>query len=182
MLTPADIDNKQFGTTRLKEGYDQDEVDNFLDSVKGDYEFLQQSVARLDEENRALRRKVSYHEAEAPTTVLPKVEPTEPSEIIKKMLEAAETAAREHEAEAKVRADEIVREAGAQGARAIEEAQAAAERIKSEGLAEKYRRVEELDRDIRAREDRAATARQDGDAARRALAAALAAYDKENSL
>lgn len=181
MLTPADIDNKQFSTTRLKEGYDQDEVDGFLDRVKEDYEFLQQQVLRLDEENRVLRRKDEYRAA-AETTVIPTPEPTEPSEIIKKMLSAAETAAREHEAEAKVRADEIIREAGAQGARAVEEAQAAAERIKSEGLAEKYRRVEELDRDIRAREDRAATARQDGDAARRALAAALAAYDKENAL
>lgn len=186
MLTPADIDNKQFGTTRLKEGYDQDEVDNFLDLVKADYEFLQQSVARLDEENRALRRKVSYHEAatgsEAATTVLPKVEPTEPSEIIKKMLSAAETAAREHEAEAKARADEIVREAGAQGARAVEEAQAAAERIKSEGLAEKYRRVEELEAKIRNHETVVSELRNSGDQIRRAVQAALSSYDKELNL
>lgn len=33
MLTPADIDSKQFATTRLREGYDQDEVDTFLDQV-----------------------------------------------------------------------------------------------------------------------------------------------------
>ncbi len=30
-LTPQDVANKQFTTVRFKEGYDLDEVDNFLD-------------------------------------------------------------------------------------------------------------------------------------------------------
>lgn len=180
MLTPADIDNKQFATTRLKEGYDQDEVDGFLDGVKTDYEFLQQQVARLEEENRVLRRKDEYNAA-ASTTVLPVAAPA-PSAIIEKMLAAAETAAREHEAEARVRADEIVREAGAQSARTVEEAQAAAERIKSEGLAEKYRRVEELDAKAKRLEQDVADLNGRGQQVQRALKAALAAYDKENSL
>ena len=34
-LTPEDVRNKQFTTVRFKEGYDLDEVDNFLDDVEG---------------------------------------------------------------------------------------------------------------------------------------------------
>ncbi|MFM1777858.1 MAG: hypothetical protein RL741_476, partial [Actinomycetota bacterium] len=33
-LTPEDVRNKQFTTVRFKEGYDLDEVDNFLDEVE----------------------------------------------------------------------------------------------------------------------------------------------------
>jgi DivIVA domain-containing protein len=33
-LTPNDVANKQFTTVRFKEGYDLDEVDNFLDEVE----------------------------------------------------------------------------------------------------------------------------------------------------
>jgi len=33
-LTPEDVRNKQFSTVRLKEGYDEDEVDEFLDRVR----------------------------------------------------------------------------------------------------------------------------------------------------
>lgn len=180
MLTPADISNKQFKTTRIKEGYDQDEVDGFLDEVEKDYQFLSASVARLDEENRTLRR-VNAAATEAPTAVIRQA-PEPPSAIAEKLLAAAEEAARQHEAEAKSKADEVVREAGARAAKIVEEAAEAAERIKSEALAEKYRRVQDLDREIRAREERASTARHEGDEARRALAAAIAAYDKEMSL
>ena len=49
MLTPADINSKQFATTRLKEGYDQVDVDDFLDRVQADYEQLQATVHRLDD-------------------------------------------------------------------------------------------------------------------------------------
>lgn len=141
MLDPRDIDNKQFATTRLKEGYDQTEVDEFLDRVAADYRQLQQELAKALSENEVLRRRPS----EAPTTVLPAVAQT-PSALAEKLLAAAEEAGRQHEAEAKAEADRVIREAGGQGARIVEEAQEAAERIKSEGLAEKYRRNEELDR------------------------------------
>jgi DivIVA domain-containing protein len=137
-MDPRVIDNKQFGTTRLKEGYDQDEVDNFLDEVAAELRRLQQELAKAQEENAVLRRRPT----EAPTVAMQQP----PSVVAEKLLQAAEEAARSYEAEAKARADEIVREAGAQGARVVEEAQSAAEKIKAEGLAEKYRRNEELDR------------------------------------
>jgi DivIVA domain-containing protein len=40
-LTPEDVRNKQFTTVRLREGYDEDEVDAFLDDAAA-------TIARLD--------------------------------------------------------------------------------------------------------------------------------------
>src|SRR5690348_343647 len=34
LLTPEDVRNKQFSTTRLRPGYDEEEVDDFLDQVE----------------------------------------------------------------------------------------------------------------------------------------------------
>ena len=33
-LTPEEVRNKQFTTVRLREGYDEDEVDAFLDEIE----------------------------------------------------------------------------------------------------------------------------------------------------
>lgn len=47
-LTPDDVVHKRFETTRFRDGYDQDEVDDFLDEVVTE-------LRRLTEENDALR-------------------------------------------------------------------------------------------------------------------------------
>ena len=39
-LTPADVRNKQFSTTRLRPGYDEEEVDAFLDEVESELDRL----------------------------------------------------------------------------------------------------------------------------------------------
>jgi DivIVA domain-containing protein len=49
-LTPEDVVNKRFQPTRLREGYDQDEVDDFLDEIVVE-------LRRLNSENEELRRK-----------------------------------------------------------------------------------------------------------------------------
>lgn len=177
MLTPADIDGKQFSTTRIKEGYVQDEVDDFLDRVSEDYKFLEAQIKRLESENVTLRR-VSESRADAATTVIPAVAQT-PSAVAERMLAAAEQAAQEHEAEAKAKADDIVREAGAQGAKVIEDAHAAAERIKADGLAEKYRRNDELEKKISAAELSLAALKATGGNVRRALGDMINSYDTE---
>src|SRR5580693_3098452 len=51
-LTPADVRNKQFSTTRLRPGYDEEEVDAFLDEVEAELD-------RLLQENEELRAKLS---------------------------------------------------------------------------------------------------------------------------
>ena len=55
-LTPEDVQNKRFSTVRFKEGYDEEEVDAFLDEVEAE-------LRRLLGENTDLR---SSPAAEAP--------------------------------------------------------------------------------------------------------------------
>lgn len=50
-LTPSDVRNKQFSTTRLRPGYDEEEVDSFLDEVE-------QELDRLIQENEDLSAKL----------------------------------------------------------------------------------------------------------------------------
>ena len=51
-LTPEDVANKQFTSTRLKPGYDETEVDEFLDEVEAE-------LTRLYRENDELRSKLT---------------------------------------------------------------------------------------------------------------------------
>jgi len=51
-LTPADVRNKQFSTTRLRPGYAEEEVDAFLDEVEAELD-------RLLQENEDLRAKLA---------------------------------------------------------------------------------------------------------------------------
>jgi DivIVA domain-containing protein len=51
-LTPADVRNKQFSTTRLRPGYDEEEVDAFLDEIEAE-------LSRLVQENEELRSKLA---------------------------------------------------------------------------------------------------------------------------
>lgn len=50
-LTPEDVINKRFQPTKFREGYDQDEVDDFLDEIVVE-------LRRLNQENDALRKQV----------------------------------------------------------------------------------------------------------------------------
>jgi DivIVA domain-containing protein len=54
-LTPEDVVNKRFQATKFREGYDQDEVDDFLDEVVNE-------LRRLSEENEDLRAKLGVCE------------------------------------------------------------------------------------------------------------------------
>jgi DivIVA domain-containing protein len=51
-LTPADVRNKQFSTTRLRPGYDEEEVDAFLDEVEA-------ALDELIQENEELKAKLA---------------------------------------------------------------------------------------------------------------------------
>ncbi len=55
-LTPEDVVNKRFQQTKFREGYDQDEVDDFLDDVVVE-------LRRLSAENDDLRQKLEAAEA-----------------------------------------------------------------------------------------------------------------------
>lgn len=51
-LTPEDVVNKRFQPTKFREGYDQDEVDDFLDEVVVE-------LRRLNQENEELRQRLA---------------------------------------------------------------------------------------------------------------------------
>lgn len=54
-LTPEDVVNKRFQPTKFREGYDQDEVDDFLDEVVVE-------LRRLGQENEELRQRLAAGE------------------------------------------------------------------------------------------------------------------------
>ena len=55
-LTPEDVVNKRFQPTKFREGYDQDEVDDFLDLIVVE-------LRRLNEENDDLRQRLLASES-----------------------------------------------------------------------------------------------------------------------
>lgn len=58
-LTADDVVQKRFNPTKFREGYDQDEVDDFLDEVVAE-------LRRLNEDNEELRRQLAQHEGRVP--------------------------------------------------------------------------------------------------------------------
>ncbi|MCC9145045.1 MULTISPECIES: DivIVA domain-containing protein [unclassified Arthrobacter] len=74
-LTPEDVVNKRFQPTKFREGYDQDEVDDFLDEIVVE-------LRRLNSENEDLRRQLadaaaggsSSNSVPAPVAAAPKTE------------------------------------------------------------------------------------------------------------
>jgi len=79
-LTPEDVVNKRFQPTKFREGYDQDEVDDFLDEIVVE-------LRRLNAENDELRRRLSAlgedvssakeQSVPAPVAAAPTAKPTE---------------------------------------------------------------------------------------------------------
>lgn len=61
-LTPEDVVNKRFQPTKFREGYDQDEVDDFLDEIVVE-------LRRLHQENDDLRKQLK--QAESGTGTVP---------------------------------------------------------------------------------------------------------------
>ncbi len=69
-LTPEDVVNKRFQPTKFREGYDQDEVDDFLDEVVVE-------LRRLTAENDELRQRLQA--AESAPAAAPSLEKSEES-------------------------------------------------------------------------------------------------------
>jgi DivIVA domain-containing protein len=147
-LTPEDVANKQFTSTRLKPGYDETEVDEFLDEVEAE-------LTRLYRENDELRSKLTtaQHAASengesrgettqqtAPPAPTPTPEPTpaSPAATPAPAAQAAPSGARAAEtatgilALAQRTADEHVSEARTQADRIIGEARTRADQLKRE--------------------------------------------------
>ena len=122
-LTPEDVANKQFTSTRLKPGYDETEVDEFLDEVEAE-------LTRLYRENDELRSKLTAAQRQlaegggeggtaqqaAPPAPVPAPVAQVPSganvsETATGILALAQRTADEHVSEARTQADRIIGEA-----------------------------------------------------------------------
>jgi DivIVA domain-containing protein len=136
-LTPEDVVNKRFQSTKFREGYDQDEVDDFLDEVVVE-------LRRLTQENEDLKSRLSGGETAAPVSAAPAqaAEPVNTPEPVAEPVAAApvtevdETAGttnllqlarrlhEEHVKEGAEKRDALIAEGHATAARVIAESEA----------------------------------------------------------
>ncbi|PSL39382.1 DivIVA domain-containing protein [Labedella gwakjiensis] len=137
-LTPEDVVNKQFQQTKFREGYDQDEVDDFLDEVVVE-------LRRLIKENEELQERLSSggsapapaaEETSAPEPVAaPVPEPVaaapvqaapvaDESESSNSLLVLARRLHDEHVREGAEKRDQLIAEGNATAARVVAEAEA----------------------------------------------------------
>lgn len=70
-LTPDDLLTKRFEETRFRDGYDQDEVDDFLDLVASDWRTVIAERDALREENERLKQQLASAATEAPIASAP---------------------------------------------------------------------------------------------------------------
>ncbi|MDR6690853.1 DivIVA domain-containing protein [Microbacterium sp. 1154] len=140
-LTPDDVVTKQFQHVRFKEGFDPDEVDDFLDEIVVEW---RKTIA----ENEELKAKLAAYESgeaapaaaeapvEAPKAEEPVVETPAPAPVASASSNDLEPAAQsagiielaqrlhdEHVAEGKAQRDQLIGEAQAQAASIVAEAE-----------------------------------------------------------
>ncbi len=113
-LTPQDVKAVQFGTVKMKSGYDMEDVDAFLDQVESE-------LGRLLAENASLREQIRIFES-APATPAPEpvtaevpvvapTPPSSPSEQAVRILDLAQKTADETVAAANAEAEKILADA-----------------------------------------------------------------------
>lgn len=108
-MEPADIDKIEFRTTRVKEGYDQDEVDNFLDRVAAIWAQDREVIAIHEKEIAQLRRQLKEAHAIADAYDVTKPIPApSPAESATRILEFAQRTADDVMADAKAKGDELL--------------------------------------------------------------------------
>ena len=152
LLTTEDVLNKKFQYVKFREGYDQDEVDEFLDEVVSTIYSLQMENQDLKEKLEAAERRVAelsnsdYTPAETPAPVAaPAVETPAPA--------AALTGPQDAESATSMLAlaqrvhDEYVRDGEEQSAKIIAEANAEREKIIADAQTQKDSLLSQLDQE-----------------------------------
>lgn len=152
MLSPADIEKKQFKTTRLKEGYDEDEVDSYLDECAAALKQCGDAKDSVLLDNETLRKRLEFVQKQLdsygsqPTEVLEPVPAASVSKIpeyigdVSRILTVAQQAA-----------DQQVAEAHGEAMRIMADATRQADEDKSKAQVEVYHMQTKL-QDLRAQE------------------------------
>ncbi len=123
-LSPEDILAKRFQVTKFREGYDQDEVDDYLDEVVVE---LRKILAENEElkTRSALPQEAGIAVEPFPTAVDP--QPTgDGADASRSIIELAQKLHADHVQEGRVKREQIVREAQKQAARILRDAEAQA--------------------------------------------------------
>ena len=153
LLTTEDVLNKKFQYVKFREGYDQDEVDEFLDEVVSTIYSLQMENQDLKEKLEAAERRIAelsnsdYAPAETPAPVAaPVVETPAPAAPALTGLQDAESATSMLALAQRVH-DEYVRDGEEQAAKIIAEANAEREKIIADAQAQKDSLLSQLDQE-----------------------------------
>ena len=128
-LTPEEILSKRFQTTKFRDGYDQDEVDDFLDEVVLE-------MRRLIAENADLKAakgsgevtkvEVPEYQVAAESSVGVSVETTDASRSI---IELAQKLHADHVRDGQLKRDKLIREGQEASARLVRDAEAQAREV-----------------------------------------------------
>ena len=134
-LTPEEVVNKRFTIVKFREGYDQDEVDDFLDEVVVE-------LRKLGSENEELRQRLEAAKAQAQAApaasaadfpVAPVVAATVPSAAdasnTHSLLELARKLHEEHVREGLTKRDQLIRDGQENAARLVRDAEAQARAV-----------------------------------------------------
>lgn len=116
MLTPLDIHNKEFGHSFR--GYNEGEVDEFLDDIVKNYEALYRENAELKDSVERIESKLEQYK---------KMEETLHNTLI-----VAQETAEEVKLNARKEADLLIKEAELRGQKAIEEANKEVQKIRED--------------------------------------------------
>jgi DivIVA domain-containing protein len=171
-LTPEDVVNKRFQPTKFREGYDQDEVDDFLDEVVVE-------LRRLNQENEELRQRLIASDsranelqrtagqpaqagfeqpAPAPAPFQPAAvaatDPTLDAGNTNNLLQLARRLHEEHVREGVEKRDALIADGQAQAARAVEDGHAQAARVVEEAQSQTRNAISSLDQERVALEQR----------------------------
>jgi len=134
-LTPEEVVNKRFTIVKFREGYDQDEVDDFLDEVVVE-------LRKLGGENEELRQQLEAAKAQAQAApaasaadfpVAPVVAAAVPSAAdasnSHSLLELARKLHEEHVREGLTKRDQLIRDGQENAARLVRDAEAQARAV-----------------------------------------------------
>lgn len=133
MLTPEDVVNKRFTVTKFREGYDQDEVDDFLDAIVIEFR-------RLASENDELKSRIKAQDsglsepAPTPLSEFPTQSSVEPQDTTNShsLLQLARKLHEEHVREGLTKRDQLIRDGQENASRIVREAETQARSVISQ--------------------------------------------------
>mgnify|MGYP002252447383 CR=1 FL=1 len=129
LLTTEDVLNKKFQYVKFREGYDQDEVDEFLDEVVSTIYSLQMENQELKEKLEAAERRVAelsnseFTPSETPAPAAPVLSSPQDAESATSMLALAQRVHDEYVRDGEEQSAKIIAEANAQRESIIADAQ-----------------------------------------------------------